>query len=456
MEMTKTFPETTPTEQPISGWGANVWSPSFVVAPEVPDELSRFVDPRGSVARGMGRSYGDAALNDHRRVIDACKMNRVLAFNEETGLLTCEAGLSLADILAIFTPRGWFPLVTPGTKYVTVGGCIANDVHGKAHHSQGCFSQGVTEMTVLLHDGSVVTVDRERQPDLFWCTVAGAGLLGVILTATIQLRRVETSYFRQESIVVGSLSEMLHALHENDQRYDYSVATLDVFATGARFGRGILTVGDHAKLADLPPKLAENPLFVSGPPKVSVPFTLPELTLNPLTMRAINRVILGVMKGKPSCGHYEDFFYPLDSIAHWNRGYGKRGFTQYQFVIPPEDGERRLRPILEAILSSGELPFLNILKRMGKENEAPLSFPKEGYTFAIDFPVRKNTVALLHRLDAMVADVDGRVYLAKDSYLRPATLRRMYPRLDEWLRVKAHYDPHNVFTSNLGRRLALS
>ncbi len=439
----------------LSGWGANVHSDSVVVAPEAPAQVFSQIDAHGCVARGLGRSYGDAALNDRRRIIDMCGLDRLLDFDPDTGVLTCEAGVSLAEILRVFTPRGWFPMVTPGTKFVTVGGCIANDIHGKAHHSQGCFSRCVQGFTLLLPSGEVVAVDRQNQPDLFWCTVAGVGLLGIILTAKIQLRRVETSYFRQQAIVVGDLQELLAALDQQDRDHAYSVATLDVFASKRRLGKGVLTVGDHAKLEELPAGLARAPLKTSGPPKLNVPFTLPEFTLNRLTMRVLNSTIQGMQRHASNFGHYEKFFYPLDMIGSWNRGYGRRGFTQYQFVVPGEDGERRLRPILDAILSSGQLPFLNILKRLGKENEAPLSFPREGLTFAIDFPVRRCTIELLHRLDAMVADAGGRVYLAKDSYLEAPMLRRMYPRLDEWLEVKAKYDPRGVFTSDLGRRLGL-
>jgi decaprenylphospho-beta-D-ribofuranose 2-oxidase len=346
-------------------------------------------------------------------------------------------------------------MITPGTKFVTVGGCIANDVHGKAHHAQGCFSGCVDEMTVLLASGEIVRASRTQNCELFWGTFGGMGLLGVVLTATIRLRRIETTYFRQRAIPVQDLDAMLAALEENDRRFPYSVATLDVFAKGARLGRGVVNVGDHARRDELPPDLAAQPLRVSGPPTITVPFILPDLTLNPLTMRAVNAFIQHRQATAHLFEHYEKFFYPLDMIAHWNRGYGRRGFTQYQFVIPFADGARKLRELLTAITSSGERPFLNVLKRLGKESGGLLSFPREGYTLAIDFPIRANTVALLHRLDAMVLDAGGRVYLGKDSYVEAATFRAMYPELPRWLALKAKYDPGNVFTSDLGRRVGL-
>jgi decaprenylphospho-beta-D-ribofuranose 2-oxidase len=282
------------------------------------------------------------------------------------------------------------------------------------------------------------------------------GLLGVVLTATIRLRRIETTYFRQRSFKARDLAEMLAVLDENDQTFPYSVATIDVFGTGPRLGRGVITVGDHARRDELPPRLAAHPLRVSGPPKVTVPFELPELTLNKLTIRAVNAFVQRTQAGAAPFGHYEGFFYPLDKIAHWNRGYGRRGFAQYQFVIPFADGLARMRELLGAILSAGELPFLNVLKRFGQESGGILSFPRAGYTLAIDFPIRADTVKLLRRLDAMVLDAGGRVYLGKDSYLQAATFRAMYPAaLDRWLALKAKVDPQNVFTSDLGRRVGL-
>jgi len=439
----------------LTGWGANLRADCVLVEPETPAEIERRLDRAGTIARGLGRSYGDAALNAGGQVLGLGKVDRYLAFDESTGTLTCEAGVSLSQIIHDFGPRGWFPLITPGTKFVTVGGCIANDIHGKAHHAQGAFSACVDAMTVLLASGEIVRSTRDENADLFWATFGGMGLLGVVLTATLRLRRIETTYFRQKSIPVKDLEAMLAALDEQDKVFPYSVATLDVVATGARLGRGVVTVGDHARLEELPPALRAHPLLISGPPKVAVPFELPELTLNALSIRAVNAFIQLRLKGAPAFGHYEGFFFPLDILAHWNRGYGRRGFTQYQFVIPFTDGLRRMREILGAVLSSGELPFLNVLKRMGKESGGLLSFPREGYTFAIDFPVRQNTVALLRRLDAMVLEAGGRIYLGKDSYVEAATFRAMYPRLDAWLAVKAKYDPRGVFTSDLGRRVGL-
>ncbi len=439
----------------LSGWGGNVHSDCVLIEPEGWEEARAWLDQHGTIARGLGRSYGDAALNSRGQVLGMRKFDRYLAFDEQTGTLTCEAGMSLMRIIKDFAPRGWFPMITPGTKFVTVGGCIANDVHGKAHHVQGSFSNCVDAMEVLLANGHVVVASRDENSDLFWATFGGVGLLGLILTATIRLRKIETTYFHQRSFRVRNLDEMLSTLEEHDQQFPYSVATLDVMARGTRLGRGVVTVGKPAQLADLPADLAGKPLAISGASKLTVPFNLPSITLNPVSIRVVNAVIQRIQANAAPIGHYEGFFYPLDRLANWNRGYGRRGFTQYQFVIPFAEGRIHMRKILETILAADELPFLNILKRLGKQTAGLLSFPREGYTLAIDFPIRKTTVALLRQLDALVLDAGGRVYLGKDAYLKPETFRAMYPELGRWLEMKAKYDPKSVFTSDLGRRLNL-
>jgi decaprenylphospho-beta-D-ribofuranose 2-oxidase len=439
----------------LSGWGANLRSDCVLVEPETPAQVGARIDRRSSLARGLGRSYGDAALNAGGQVLGLGHMDRYLAFDEASGALTCEAGVSLARIIQDFGPRGWFPMITPGTRFVTVGGCIACDVHGKAHHAQGSFSNSLESMTILLASGEVVEASRTHNEDLFWATCGGMGLLGIVLTATIRLRKIETTYFRQKAIPAGNLAELMAALDEHDHSHPYSVATVDVFARGPKLGCGVLAVGDHAKLSELPPELAAEPLRIVGDPKVNVPIEMPEFALNRLSLRVVYAGIMAMVGSNAPFKHYGSFFYPLDIIHNWNRGYGKRGFTQYQFVIPFADGVARMREIMSVIASSGELPFLNVLKRLGKASGGVLSFPCEGYTFAIDFPVRDGTVKLLRRLDAMVLEAGGRIYLGKDSYVEAATFRAMYPALDRWLAIKAKYDPNNVFTSDLGRRVGL-
>jgi decaprenylphospho-beta-D-ribofuranose 2-oxidase len=444
------------TRQTISGWGNYPRVDCDVRRPQAPGDVARLLDGRGTIARGLGRSYGDPAVNEQGVVLDLTQLDRYIAFDADTATLTCEAGVSLERIIADFTPRGFFPQITPGTKHVTVGGCIANDVHGKAHHVDGSFSSCVESFTTLLADGSIVTASRHENPDLFWATFGGMGLLGIILTATIRLRRVDTAYFRQQAVVVRDLRELLDAFDQYDEQLPYSVAWIDPLARGKGLGRGVLTVGDHAGVEDLPKRLRREPLRVTPPSPLAVPIDLPEFALNPITLRVLNVAIGQVQARGGHIAHYEKFFYPLDVVGEWNRGYGRRGFTQYQFVIPLDDGYANMRAILERIAGSGHLPFLNVLKKFGRATEGHLSFPFEGYTFAIDFPIGAGLDALLAELDAMVVDVGGRVYLGKDAFLRAESLPRMYPRLDEWRRIKAKYDPHDTFRSHLSDRVGLT
>ncbi|MEW6430006.1 MAG: FAD-binding oxidoreductase [Myxococcota bacterium] len=439
----------------LHGWGAQRRVRCDLRLPETAAQVRAQVDDAGTIARGLGRSYGDQALNEGGRVLQLTSLDRYLAFDEATGTLTCEAGVSLAQLIADFAPRGFFPAVTPGTKFVTVGGCIANDVHGKAHHAQGTFATCVQSMRVLVADGRVVNASRTENADLFWGTFGGLGLLGVVLDATLTLRKVETTYFRQRCFVARDLDHMLELLAENDHAFPYSVATLDITARGRHLGRGVLTVGDHARKDELPAKLAKAPLRVHRGLVPTVPFELPELTLNPLTIRAVNVAISTLLRTKPEFDLYQGFFYPLDIANDWYRGYGRRGFIQYQFVVPFDGGPALVRRLLERITRSDQLPFLNILKRFGPANEAPLSFPTAGLTFAVDFPVREGLLELTRELDEVVADAGGRIYLGKDSYLTAAMFRRMYARYPEWAETKAKWDPRRVFTSDLARRLEL-
>ncbi len=449
-------PPVTTTRAELTGWGRSRRAPCDVLTPESTAALLGALDAP-SIARGLGRSYGDPALNTGGRVLDLTRLDRVLAFDDARGILTCQAGLSLDALIRAFAPRGWFPWVTPGTKFVTVGGCIANDVHGKGHHSQGTFASGVLSMRILGADGVVRTVSRTEDPDLFWATFGGMGLVGVIVEATLKLRPIQTTFYRQRAIPVAGLDELLDRLAEHDEQFPYSVAWIDPLATGARLGQGVLTVGDHATLDDLE-RLGGDPrapLRLGPDQRLAVPLELPELTLNPVTLRVLNAIIRRQLTGGGDLAHYEGFFYPLDLIGGWNRAYGPRGFTQYQFVVPREDGRRTLRAILETIAASGKLPFLNILKRLGAPSGGHLSFPMDGYTFAIDFPVRDGTVALTRQLDAMVLDAGGRLYLGKDAFTTPETFRAMYPRLDEWRAIKRRVDPDNRWVSDQARRLGL-
>lgn len=438
----------------IGGWGNYPLVESIVVQPRDVQQVKETVQQGPLIARGLGRSYGDQATNRANRVALCTALNHFIAFDAGQGILECEAGTSLEEIITAFVPRGWLPMICPGTKFVTIGGAIANDIHGKAHHTDGSFVNCVLSFTILLADGRVLTASRSENSDLFWANFGGLGLLGVILTARIQLRKIETTYFRQKSIKVAHLDGMLEALEQYDKDYTYSVAWIDPLAKGARLGSGVLTVGNSARLDDLTPELRQDPLKLHSDKKVTVPVYLPNFALNGLTVKVLNRMIAFVQNSPKQLVHYDKFFFPLDMINNWNRGYGRRGFVQYQFVIPEHNGRNNLMVILDMIAKSGCTPFLNVFKKMGRE-QGILSFPFEGYTLAIDFPVTPRLIPFAQQLDRKVLEAGGRIYLGKDALLSKATFQAMYPQHTEWLKIKAKYDPHNVFTSDIARRLGL-
>jgi len=443
------------TEETLSGWGNIPKSVSKVLYPRNAFDVKETLTIDTLLSRGLGRSYADQATNTHHLILKMEKMNHFISFDEINGVLECEAGVTLDEIIQHLTPRGWFPMITPGTKYITIGGAIANDIHGKAHHADGSFVNCVFDFTILLADGRIVKASREENSDLFWANFGGLGLLGTILTSRIQLRKIETTYFKQKAIATRNLDEMLEAIDGSEKEYSSSVAWIDSMAKGNKLGKGVLTMGNHAHLEDLPAKLQSNPLKLGKKPKLVVPFYLPSFTLNKLTVGILNAALYILQKSAKNISHYDSFFYPLDMINNWNKGYGKKGFIQYQFVLPVPNGKENIRKILIEITKSDCVPFLNVLKKFGKGQGGLLSFPFEGYTFAIDFPVSSKLKAFTERLDKMVLDMGGRIYLGKDAYLDEATFKAMYPQYKEWLAIKKKYDPNNVFSSDLSRRIGL-
>lgn len=437
----------------LHGWGRYPRSAAPIKTPQAVSGVLGCIEQHRTIARGLGRSYADQALNEGGHITQCTSLDRYLDFDPVTATLNCESGVSLAQIIQDFAPRGFFPMVTPGTKYVTIGGCIANDVHGKGHHVDGCFSRCVKSFRIALASGQIITASRETNPDLFWANFGGMGLLGIIIDAKIVLRRVQSTYFSQQSLVVRNLDEMMDLIEEHHS-VPYALGWLDPLAKGDRLGRGVLKIGDHASAEELPASLKSNPLFVSGPPKLNLPFDLPNFALNGLTAPLLNMVLYQKMRRGPKFTHYEDFVYPLDFLPNWNRGYGSRGFTQYQFVLPEAAGKEAMREILTRIATSDQMPFLNVFKKLGPE-EGLISFPMTGYTYAIDFPIKAGLDTLLRQLDEMVIAAKGRVYLGKDAFVSAEHLEQMYPRLDEWRSIKERYDPDTRFSSQLGRRVGL-
>jgi decaprenylphospho-beta-D-ribofuranose 2-oxidase len=430
----------------LNGWGrypvieAN--APGFETAARAAELLAR---PGRWIAHGLGKSYGDSALN--AQVIMTRRFDKLLAFDREQGIVTCESGVMLADLIDVFLPKGWFLKVTPGTKLITVGGAIASDVHGKNHHIQGCFSAAVTTLRLMLPDGRILRCSSDENPELFRATCGGMGLTGLILEASLQLQPVRSAYIDQTVIRCRNLSQGFEQFEINRQR-PYSVAWIDCLAKGDALGRCILMVGDHAGDERLTP-----------PPSrpSSVPVEFPGFVLNKHAVNLFNHLYF---HSHPS-GHthrpipIDAFFYPLDRIADWNRMYGPHGFTQYQFVLPKAASLQGLKVILKRIAASGIGSFLAVLKLFGPENDNPLSFPMEGYTLALDFKIQPKLFPLLNELDRMVVDHGGRLYLTKDVRMARRTFQKGYPRWDEFKNLRSRYGLLDKLGSLQSQRLGI-
>ncbi len=407
------------------------------------------------VARGLGRSYGDPALNRDAGVLVQTALRRIVAFDAERGVIECEGGVSLEQIILHALPAGWFLPTSPGTKFVTVGGAIAADVHGKNHHAAGSFGRFVEALTLLLASGELLRCSPTEHPELFWATVGGMGLTGVIVSARVRLHRVETSYFRVTHRRNKDLDESLSCLQETDRAHRYSVAWIDCLASGRSLGRSVLMLANDGRADDLPPRLRRRPLALPRRLKKPVPFDLPGWTLNRLTVKAFNAAYFALHGDRERYEDYDEFFYPLDSVLRWNRIYGRRGFVQYQALLPRESARAGLIALLERIARSGRASFLAVLKSSGEASPAPLSYLYPGTTLALDFPNAPGLRELTDELDQLLLRHGGRLYLAKDSMMRAETFRAMYPRLDEFRAVKARFDPNQRFSSSQARRLGI-
>lgn len=422
-----------------------------------PGALDRLGDlERGVIARGLGRSYGDPAQNAGGTVVRLD--DDLIALDPVAGTVTTGAGVSLDTLLRHIVPHGWFVPVTPGTRFVTVGGCIASDVHGKGHHADGSFGSHVVAMTMLLADGSIRRITAESDPELWWATIGGMGLTGIIVDATFRLIPIETGHFLVDTERLPNLDALLERMEEADHQYRYSVAWVDMCATGASLGRAVLGRGNHASLNELrsyDPRLAANPLAFDPPLLPDVPRGVPNL-LNRVSVRAFNELWY---RKTPREHHgiesITGFFHPLDMVGRWNRVYGRSGLLQYQFVVPFEAVET-LRTIMEKVARNGHASFVNVLKRLGAESGGLLSFPKPGWTLTLDLPAGVDGLGrLLHELDELVIGAGGRHYLAKDACSPPGVIRAGYPRFDEWRTIRRRVDPDGIWVSDQARRLDL-
>ncbi len=383
---------------------------------------------------GYGRSYGDSCLNDGGVLLDATGLNRLIEFDDELGVLRCEAGVMLADILKVIMPRGWFLPTTPGTKYVSVGGAIANDVHGKNHHVAGTFGANVTRFELLRSDGSRLVCSPSENAEMFSATIGGLGLTGLILWADFRLRAISGPYIQMEQIPFGSLDEFFDVSADSDKHYEYTMSWVDCLAVGHHLGRGLFMRGNHSWQCAIPGK--------DWRPKerFTVPFSLPSFALNNLTVRAFNAVNYRsqYLMTKRGTVPYDGFFYPLDVVSHWNRIYCSDGFLQYQCVVPFVADRSAIKDLFSTISSSGQGSFLAVLKTFGnRQSPGLLSFPRPGVTLALDFAHRgERTLELLNRLDEIVVAAGGAVYPAKDARMSGDVFRHSFPRWEEFLQYR--------------------
>lgn len=402
--------------------------------------------------RGLGRCYGDASLSNH--IISTLKFDRIIDFDLERGIFECEPGISLASILEVIVPKGWFLPVTPGTKYITIGGAVASDVHGKNHHSEGSFSAHIIEMDVITSLGKI-TCNSLINSDLFKASCGGMGLTGLISRVRFKLKKIETAFIRQVQIKAANLDEILD-LFEQYRESTYTMAWIDCLKGGDSFGRSILMSGEHALPADLPSIKPSNLLIKPAKLKLAIPFYFPSFALNTLSIKAFNFLYYAknFKKESNSIVSYDPFFYPLDAITGWNKMYGKKGFVQYQFVLPIENGKAGLVDILAKIRKKGMGSFLAVLKLFGKQ-ESLIAFPMEGYTLALDFPIKKGLFEFLDELDKIVLDYGGRLYMTKDARMKADIFWKSYPHAAEFLQIINQYNPVQQFQSSLSERLLI-
>lgn len=439
------IPRTTNAER-ISGWG-RIFLPGRESRSDDLERASR----DASLFRGLGRSYGDASLPAPSRheVLSTVLADRLRSFDRESGILRAEAGLALRELNRLFLPQGWFTPVTPGTQYVTLGGMVAADVHGKNHHVDGCFGRHVTWLKMRVADGRIVECSRDRHPELFLATLGGMGLTGHILEVEFRMRRVSSRWIHGESEPVRDIDHYVEALKQAAKEWPYTVGWIDCLSRGADLGRGILFRGRFATASEAPP---DPPLAKR---RTRVPIVCPSWFLSEPVVRAFNEIHLFRHGESTRRGiiHPEEFFYPLDAVLDWNRLYGPRGFTQYQCVLPESAGLESARRFLTLLTARGGASFLCVIKDCGPEGDGLLSFPMRGISIALDIAVRDDTQALVDALNELVLSEGGRVYLAKDQFTRREHFRLMEPRLDRFLEVRRTWDPQLRFRSALSVRV---
>lgn len=469
--------ELTTTTEKLFGWGRTAPTVAHVLStPDVeticaavarvaadnddkPDHLRR-----GVIARGLGRSYGDVAQNAGGLVIDMTPLNQIHAIDDERAEVHVDAGVDLETLMKDTLPLGLWVPVLPGTRQVTVGGAIANDIHGKNHHSAGSFGNHVIEMELLVADGRVLTLRPEGTPDdpdgeLFWCTVGGMGLTGIVLTAKIAMTRTETAYFLADDVQTATLAETI-AVHSDgsEANYTYSSAWFDAISAPPKLGRAAISRGSlatRAQLEEYAPKLAREPLAFNAPTLMTFPDVFPGGLANKWSFKLVGEAYYRLGGNRTNkIKNLTQFYHMLDLFGEWNRAMGPAGFLQYQTLVP-RDAVEPFQDVIRAIQKSGHYSFLNVFKLFGPGNQAPLSFPMEGWNVCVDFPIKPGLGAFCNELDRRIMEFGGRVYTAKDSRVSAEHFHQMYPEVPRFVRARRAIDPQGVFVSDMARRLEL-
>ena len=410
---------------------------------DIPNLKKLLSQNKSFIPSGNFRSYGDSAFSDN--IISCRSYNKIITFDKLSGIITAQAGMTLCEILSNVVPHGWFLGVTPGTKYTTLGGAIASDVHGKNHHLNGCFSEYLSEFELMLHDGSVVTIKREDE--LFKATCGGMGLTGIIINATMKLVKIKSSYIDQTTIKTKNLKETF-SVFEKYANEPYSVAWFDGFAEGADFGKSIIQIGNFS---------AEGRLEFKEELIRHFPFRILSFFLTKTLMRIFNYLYYSLTPSKATKSkiHFDKFFYPLDLFSNWNKIYGKNGLLQYQFILPLENSYEGTKEIFSLIQQNKIYPYLAVLKLYGDENENYLSFPIKGYSLALDFPNNQETLNMLEDLDSLVLQNGGRVYLTKDARIKEKNFKNMYPKVEKFIQIRKKYSFDKKIQSSQSVRIGI-
>ena len=438
----------------LSGWGKYPKIDSKISSPNDVEELIKLVKKGNAIARGNGRAYGDSAIS-LENTIHMKKFNKIISFESSSGKLIVESGVLLKDILENYIPKGWFPFVTPGSKFVTVGGMIAANVHGKNHHKEGSFSDYVDWIELLDKSGNIIRCSKDENSEIFDWTNGGMGLTGIILRAAIRLRPIETSWIKQKTLIANNLDEVIE-IFENSLESTYSVAWIDCFKKGNDIGRSVVLLGEHAKINEISEKKTSKPYEIPIKKNKKIIFNLPSWILNKWSNKLFNNLyfLYNKIKNRENLVDWDSFFYPLDSILDWNKIYGKKGFAQFQCVIPFDQSRTGLKELLTKINDSGLGSFLAVIKRFG-EQDGKISFPMKGYTLALDFKINEKTLNLMDELDNITIKYNGRFYLAKDSRMSKKIFKKSDKRSENYLDYRKKLGADENFSSAQSTRLGL-